>query len=441
MPLCSDPFRRSATTLWDLKTYTYRKSSSLPALPPLPVGGSVSLSSRSRPCSGPPTRSLSQPSSRAESDATEETRKVPGRVPRGRSHHKSSSKPLLPVSLFALSSLGPRGPSGRLRIAILDACHSVDTVHPGARICFAALAQTPWFHSKTLKELEVPLGIEYETSTRLVSEPPIRVRYIRADSVRDGCLEWLGCEGQPHLEYDVLVVPGGSSSDYARRLGLKGRDAIRSFVKHGGGYCGICAGACLALRGWTGDFLDLVNAEMQSSSLGGQDDAESTPDSVSSDTAADPDGVGVGRDPINIEVRFSKWGRRVLWDEGRLPRFEPEERDEGGVTMRYHNGPVMLIPELRPSSRVLGRMWPLPESTHDPIVASKLEGSVGILEGEYGDGRAVLLAPHCESTHDEHFGSEPGKPRLRRVLQRAVLLSAAGPKSQRWLEESCHILA
>ena len=45
----------------------------------------------------------------------------------------------------------------------------------------------------------------------------------------------------------VLVVPGGWASDKTVALGEDGREAIRSFVKAGGGYLGLCGGAGLAL--------------------------------------------------------------------------------------------------------------------------------------------------------------------------------------------------
>ena len=45
--------------------------------------------------------------------------------------------------------------------------------------------------------------------------------------------------------FDLIIVPGGYVSNYSRALGKDGKQAIVDFVKQGGGYIGICAGAYL----------------------------------------------------------------------------------------------------------------------------------------------------------------------------------------------------
>ena len=45
--------------------------------------------------------------------------------------------------------------------------------------------------------------------------------------------------------FDIVVVPGGSSTQQFAKLGLEGRKRIREFVGSGGGFVGICAGAFL----------------------------------------------------------------------------------------------------------------------------------------------------------------------------------------------------
>lgn len=70
---------------------------------------------------------------------------------------------------------------------------------------------------------------------------------------------------------------------------------------------------------------------------------------------------------------------------------------------------------------------------------STLKGSAGIVMQNFGGGRVVAISPHPESTQDEALLPEPGKERLRRVLQRAVLLAAAGPAAHSWLEDAIHV--
>ena len=43
--------------------------------------------------------------------------------------------------------------------------------------------------------------------------------------------------------YDVLVVPGGYATNYLDAIEDEGELAIQNFVKNGGGFVGICAGA------------------------------------------------------------------------------------------------------------------------------------------------------------------------------------------------------
>ena len=57
-------------------------------------------------------------------------------------------------------------------------------------------------------------------------------------------------DGQPR--YRLLYVNGGNSTSHGQSLGTKGRENIRSFVKNGGCYLGICAGAFLASNGFDG---------------------------------------------------------------------------------------------------------------------------------------------------------------------------------------------
>jgi len=50
--------------------------------------------------------------------------------------------------------------------------------------------------------------------------------------------------------YDLVMFTGGSGSAEAAGLGEQGREEVRDFVRNGGGYVGICAGAYLACSGF-----------------------------------------------------------------------------------------------------------------------------------------------------------------------------------------------
>lgn len=123
-----------------------------------------------------------------------------------------------------------------------------------------------------------------------------------------------------------------------------------------------------------------------------------------------------------------------MWKEGNDGAAVP-------VEMRYHNGPLIFVPPTS-RARVLATLQPRPQG---PPGAPQLAGAAGIVMEDVGQGRAVLISPHPESTsgQDGFFSLQkepsPGKQRLRRVLQRAVLLAVAGREDLRWLEGGCHV--
>lgn len=73
----------------------------------------------------------------------------------------------------------------------------------------------------------------------LAADDRIAARTIAPADVRAGVLE----------ELDVVVFTGGRGSIQGRLLGEDGRERVRRFVRRGGGYVGICAGAYLAIQG------------------------------------------------------------------------------------------------------------------------------------------------------------------------------------------------
>ncbi len=66
----------------------------------------------------------------------------------------------------------------------------------------------------------------------------INFTLVNATSIRNGILK----------NYNVLIMPGGWAYDYWLALGPEGNAMIKNFVKNGGGYLGICAGAYYAAR-------------------------------------------------------------------------------------------------------------------------------------------------------------------------------------------------
>ncbi len=61
---------------------------------------------------------------------------------------------------------------------------------------------------------------------------------INATAIKNGGLE----------NFTILIMPGGWAYDYWLALGYKGNEMIKEFVKDGGAYLGICAGAYYASK-------------------------------------------------------------------------------------------------------------------------------------------------------------------------------------------------
>lgn len=86
---------------------------------------------------------------------------------------------------------------------------------------------------------------------RAKGKPDFEIVRMDARAIRGGKLS----------EVDVLIQPGGSGGKQGRALKSKGRDAVREFVKGGGGFIGICAGAYLATNDYPWS-LDLIDAKV-----------------------------------------------------------------------------------------------------------------------------------------------------------------------------------
>lgn len=70
------------------------------------------------------------------------------------------------------------------------------------------------------------------------SHPEYKYESLTASEIRNEGLD----------DFDVVIFQGGSGGGQAKDLGEKGREIVQNFVKNGGGYIGICAGAYMALQ-------------------------------------------------------------------------------------------------------------------------------------------------------------------------------------------------
>lgn len=173
---------------------------------------------------------------------------------------------------------------------------------------------------------------------------------VTAEEIRNGVLK----------DFDVIVCGGGSGSKIGNTLEEEGREQIRSFIRNGGGYIGICAGAYLATSDYTWS-LHVLNAK------------------------------------VIDRQHWARGGGKVILtmsEEGQKTLGTPAE-----VECRYNQGPL-LGPDTKPD---------LPAYT--PLATYKTEinkdnkappgimiGTTAIARAEYGQGRVMAISPHPEST-------------------------------------------
>jgi len=159
----------------------------------------------------------------------------------------------------------------------------------------------------------------------------------------------------------VIVVPGGSGSLQAKKLGDAGRAAIRQFVKDGGGYVGICAGSYLATTDYEWS-LGILNAKVV-------------------DRAHWARGTGT------VTLDFKPDGRTLL------------KHSDAAVGVYYGQGPLLApgdkkgdgIPEPYEALAIYKT-----EIAEKGAPKGVMPGTTAIARGSFGKGKVICFSPHPE---------------------------------------------
>ncbi len=171
--------------------------------------------------------------------------------------------------------------------------------------------------------------------------------------------------------FDVVVFSGGSGGAQGEAIGETGRKNVREYVKNGGGYLGICAGAYLACTNFKWS-LGILNASTVSSKW------------------------MRGRGFMDAEV--TEEGRKLLGEVN------------GPFKIRYHNGPI-----IKPAARTdVPAYTPITlfrsEVSDNGTPAGIMVNSPAQALGTFGKGRVFISSPHPENT-----------PGLEHLIPRAIL--------------------
>jgi type 1 glutamine amidotransferase len=174
--------------------------------------------------------------------------------------------------------------------------------------------------------------------------------------------------------FDTIVFPGGSASQQAKAIGETGRAKVKEYVKNGGGYVGICAGAYLACTNFEWS-LGILNASTVSSKW------------------------MRGSGYVDLEVAHD--GRPILGDVGEV------------FKVRYNNGPI-IKPSAKvdlPSYRALSFFRTEVAKNGTPV--GVMVDSPAQAVSTYGKGRVFISSPHPENT-----------PGLEFLIPRGILWAA-----------------
>lgn len=176
------------------------------------------------------------------------------------------------------------------------------------------------------------------------------VTKVTAEQIRNGILS----------KSDVFICPGGSGSAEGENLGQEGRERVREFVKGGGGFIGICAGAYLASIEYPWS-LGLLNAHVL-------------------------DRPHWDRGQGDVQLKVSTTGRDTLG------------ADQEMCTIHYENGPL-----LGPGDKEeVGQYEVLAafdsEINQNGAPKGAMRGTAAIARGAFGKGRVVCFSPHPEKT-------------------------------------------
>jgi glutamine amidotransferase-like uncharacterized protein len=176
------------------------------------------------------------------------------------------------------------------------------------------------------------------------------VRIVTAKEIRDGGLD----------QFDVLIHPGGSGSGQAKALGDQGRELVRNFVRRGGGYVGICAGAYLASAEypWALKLLDarVIDDEHWARGVG----------KVTLSVPAQGQSA-LGTNDLSTEMHYENGPLLGPADQKDIPNFE---------TLATFNS------EIRKNDAPEGIM----------------KGTTAIARGQFGHGRVVCFSTHPEKS-------------------------------------------
>ena len=205
----------------------------------------------------------------------------------------------------------------------------------------------------------------------VTANPKLEVLRVTAEDIRGGILD----------DVDVVIHPGGSGSQQGNQLGPEGRGAVRNFVRKGGGFIGVCAGAYLASADYSWS-LHLLDARVL-------------------------DRKHWARGTGTVKIGLSKEAQSLL-------KYGSPTAD-----IYYGQGPL-LAPANRPDIPDY-----IPLAQYETEIAKNgappgvMKGTTALASGSFGKGRVFCFSPHPEKTKG-----------LESFLSQAIAWAAAADRKE-----------
>ncbi|MCX8031085.1 MAG: BPL-N domain-containing protein [Thermodesulfovibrionales bacterium] len=189
------------------------------------------------------------------------------------------------------------------------------------------------------------------------------------------------------LNYNILFVPGGWASNKLKTIGIEGAEEIRSFVKKGGAYLGICGGAGLA----TLDGIGLLKVKRRPT----KDRVPSFSGRIRLDITPHPIWSGFDqkdKDNLHEPIFYAWWPSQFVVDDGL------------NVLATYG----MPLSDSFTSDLCIGDLnyckvdWSELESSYGiNLNPNRLYGEPAVIEGVLGSGRVILSLIHFDTPDHE----------------------------------------
>lgn len=180
------------------------------------------------------------------------------------------------------------------------------------------------------------------------------------DDINYECITGEDIRGGVLNNFDALVVPGGSANKEALSMGPEAREEVRRFVKEGGIYMGVCAGAYLCSQA-KGLYLGLLPVTTLDEKHWYRVD-EGTP----------------------VDVELTPTGMEVLGVS------------RSNIRIVYENGPIFAPPDDKANITTLG--FYRSEAVAPGGERGVMLGAPALMLSRYGRGLVLAISPHPEKT-------------------------------------------